>query len=637
MPRTTLGFPRSSVSAPRARARQRDRRSRPGFDALEERQLLSGVFTVSNTNDSGPGSLRAAILASNASPIVSPPTNSPVVVPATAPMNLAVNSGSSNSGGPTSGTTNQATPSSATAPFSIIEFNLPAGSTIAPLSPLPAITVPVETFAPINFSATGTVIPTITISGAQAGQGTVGLDIQTSGANITDLAIDGFSGGGVLFDGAAATYNTLSGDSIGVSLTGSGGGGGNGTYGVEARSGASFNQIYGDTIAASGGNGVVLTGAGTSNNLIQTDRIGTDPTGSFALGNGGSGVVINGGASNNTLNGDLISGNGYYGVYISDAGTSSNVVTNSWIGTNAAGTAAISNGATGVYILNSATNNTVGTGDVISGNAADGVAIAGSGTTGNVVEGDYIGTNASGTAALGIQYTGVYLLAGASSNQIGGTTAATRDVIAGNVYNGVYITGSGTSYNLVVGDFIGTDSSGSYAVGQQSGVVLAGGASSNDIGTMQTSAGDVISGNGTGVEITDSGTMSNWVENDLIGTNAGDTYAVANSTGVLIQRGASYNGVYSNVISGNAVGVEIVGANTADNYVYFNEIGTNQSGSIAIGNLYYGVYVWQASGNVIVYNTIEFSGYYGLVNGYASNSYYYNNVVNNGYGNVVMF
>jgi hypothetical protein len=633
MPRTTLGFPRFSVSPNRARARQRSLRSQPWFDALEGRQLLSGVFTVSNTNDNGPGSLRAAILASNASPIVSPTATSPVVVPAVAPTNLSVSSGSTLSGG----SSTLATPTSATAPFNIIEFNLPAGSTIAPLSPLPAITVPVETFAPINFSATGIVIPTITINGAQAGKGTVGLDIQTSGAYIADLAIDGFSGGGVLFDGAGASYNVLSGDYIGVSLTGSGGGAGNGTYGVEARGGASFNQIYGDTISASGGNGVVLTGQGTSNNLVMTDKIGTDPTGSFALGNGGSGVVINGGASSNTLNGDLISGNGYNGVYISDAGTSSNVVTNCWIGTNAAGTAAIPNGTVGVYILNSATNNTVDSGDVISGNAGDGIAIAGTGTSGNVVAGDFIGTNASGTAGFGIQYTGVYILSGASSNTIGGTTAATRDVISGNVYNGVYITGSGTSYNVVEGDFIGTDVTGRQAVGQQSGVVLAGGATSNDIGTMQTGAGDVISGNGTGVEITDSGTMSNWVENDLIGTDAGDLYSVANSTGVLIVSGASYNGVYSDVISGNGVGVELFGSNTADNYVYFNEIGTNQSGSIAIGNMYYGVYVYQASNNVIVYNTIEFSGYYGIVNGQASNSYYYNNVVNNGYGNVVMF
>jgi titin len=307
------------------------------------------------------------------------------------------------------------------------------------------------------------------------------------------------------------------------------------------------------------------------------------------------------------------------------------VVTNSYIGTNAAGTAALPNGASGVYILNTATNNTVGGGDVISGNAGDGVAIAGSGTTGNVVEGDFIGTNAGGTTALGVQYTGVYILDGASSNIIGDTTAAARDVISGNVYNGVYITGSGTSSNLVEGDFIGTDASGSHAVGQQSGVVLAGGASSNYIGTMKPGAGNVISGNTYGVEITDAGTMLNWVENDLIGTNASDTYAVANTFyGVLIFNGASYNGVYSNVISGNSIGVEIDGADTAGNYVYFNEIGTDQSGSIAIGNVYYGVHVSYASNTVIMYNTIEFSGLYCLVNVKASTTYYGNTVIRNG-------
>jgi hypothetical protein len=64
MPRTTLGFSRFPVSPTRARvearARQRALRRQPGFDALEGQQLLSGVFTVSNTNDSGPGSLRAS-------------------------------------------------------------------------------------------------------------------------------------------------------------------------------------------------------------------------------------------------------------------------------------------------------------------------------------------------------------------------------------------------------------------------------------------------------------------------------------------------------------------------------------------------------------------------------------------------
>ena len=617
--RHTLAAHRGGSSAARSKARERSLRSRPVFDSLEGRQLLSGVFTVSNTNDSGPGSLRAAILASNASPLVSPTPESPVVDPA--PQNLTVTGGGA---------------SSAPAPFNIIQFSLPAGSTISPLSPLPAITQPVETFAPINISSAGQAVPTITINGSQAGVGTVGLDIPSSGSIITDLAIDDFSGGGILFDGALATDNSLNSDYIGIGLTGTGAAG-NGTFGVEARGGASFNQIDNDVISASSGNGVVLTGSGTANNQVQFDKIGTDPTGSFALGNGGSGVVINLGASSNTVSSDLISGNGYNGVYISDPGTSSNVVAGSEIGTNAAGSAAVPNGSVGVYILNSATNNTVGSGDVISGNGGDGVAIAGSGTTQNVVTGDFIGTNAAGTAGLGVQYTGVYILNSASSNVIGGTTAGARNVISGNVYNGVYITGSGTQYNYVEGDSIGTDVTGSYAVGNQSGVVLAAGASDNFIGTTQSGAGNVISGNGYGVEITDAGTMSNWVENDLIGTNAGDTYAVGNSAGVVITAGASYNGVYTDVISGNYIGVEILQAGTTSNYVYFNEIGTNQSGTIAIGNSFCGVDVYQASNNVIVYNTIEFSSYFGLINGSATNSYYYNTVINNGSMNVLTY
>jgi hypothetical protein len=640
---TTLRFPRFPHSlvarrhgstAARAKSRSLSLRTRPVFDSLEGRQLLSGVFTVSNTNDSGPGSLRAAILASNASPVVSPTPTTPVADPA--PVNASSGGGGSSSGSSGLGSASLTGPTAAAAPFNLIEFSLPAGSTISPLSALPAITQPVETFAPINFTSAGPTVPTITINGSQAGAGTVGFDIQSHGTILTDLAIDDFSGGGVLLDGAGATGNAIESDYIGVGLTGTGAAG-NGTFGVEARGGASSNQIDDDVISANSGNGVVLTGSGTSNNVVQLDQIGTNPTGSYALGNGGSGVVINLSASSNTVTNDLISGNGYNGVYITDPGTSGNVVAASEIGTNAAGSAALPNGSVGVYILNSATNNTVGSGDVISGNAGDGVAIAGSGTSQNVVTGDFIGTNAAGTAGLGVQYTGVYILNSATSNTIGGTTAGARNVISGNVYNGVYITGSGTQYNDVEGDYIGTDVTGNHAVGNQSGVVLAGGASDNFIGTTQPGAGNVISGNSYGVEITDSGTTLNWVENDLIGTNAGDTYAVANSIGVTITAGASYNGIYSNVISGNFIGVEILQPGTTNNYLYFNEIGTNQSGTIAIGNSFCGVYDYQASNNVIIYNTIEFNGCYGLVNSSATNTYYYNTVIDNGYMNMLTF
>ena len=85
------------------------------------------------------------------------------------------------------------------------------------------------------------------------------------------------------------------------------------------------------------------------------------------------------------------------------------------------------------------------------------------------------------------------------------------------------------------------------------------------------------------------------------------------------------------MISGNVFGVVITGSNTTGNYVYFNEIGTNASGTIAIGNSFCGVDVYGSSNNIIIYNTVAYSGYYGIINGSATNTYYSNNVYYSGY------
>ena len=122
----------------------------------------------------------------------------------------------------------------------------------------------------------------------------------------------------------------------------------------------------------------------------------------------------------------------------------------------------------------------------------------------------------------------------------------------------------------------------------------------------------MISGNFYGVELTDAGTSYNWVEGDLIGVNAADTYGVGDIAGVLIQSGASSNGIYSDVISGNLDGVMVGGAGTTGNFVYFNEIGTNASGTIAIGNQYAGVYIIGASGNYVLYNTVAYN-FFGIL------------------------
>ena len=354
---TTSWFSRlQSTLAPRkaapSRRRARSLRNLPRFESLEDRQMLSAVFTVTNNLDSGPGSLRQAIISSNANPPVS-----------------QVSHGGGLAGGV------------ASAPFNLIEFSLPYGSTITPQSGGSRRSRSRwKSSAPRTISPRrATSRPSIVLNGSQAGYGTVGLTIQSSGVDVDQLAIDSFSGGGVLFNGAAATGSWLRNDFIGVNLAGSTPGtvaAGNGTFGVELAGGASNNELFDNVISANSGNGVVLTGAGTSGNFVATNLIGTDRTGTHALGNGGSGVVINLGATGNTIDyGNVISGNGYCGVYLNNSGTTGNVISGDFIGTNLTGTAALGNSVTGVEIAAGASSNTVGPGDVLSGNTWNGVAI----------------------------------------------------------------------------------------------------------------------------------------------------------------------------------------------------------------------------------------------------------------------
>ena len=66
--------------------------------------------------------------------------------------------------------------------------------------------------------------------------------------------------------------------------------------------------------------------------------------------------------------------------------------------------------------------------------------------------------------------------------QLAGPRPGPRDIISGNGRSGVYLSGAGTSNNVVAGDYIGTDQFGETALGNGYGGVIAGGASSNTIG-----------------------------------------------------------------------------------------------------------------------------------------------------------
>jgi hypothetical protein len=285
---------------------------------------------------------------------------------------------------------------------STIDFNIPGAGVqrIRPTTPLPDVTQSVLIYGYSQPGYSG--VPLIEINGSRAGWFADGLTLSGPNCAVSGLVIDGFGGAAIRLEGAGG-------------------------------------------------------------DVITRDYLGTDPTGSRALGNG-VGVFIDG-SSQNTIGGlaaifgNLISGNRQAGIGVRGSG---NLIQANRIGTDVSGTAALPNG-TGVSIFGNGSNNTIG-GDtlgvnLISGNQGDGIGVY-SGTA-NLVLGNLIGTDASGTTALPNRY-GVGLFSGSASSVIGGTNAGAGNVISGNRRDGVRIESNG---NLVQGNFIGTDRSGTLSLG----------------------------------------------------------------------------------------------------------------------------------------------------------------------------
>ena len=226
---------------------------------------------------------------------------------------------------------------------------------------------------------------------------------------------------------------------------------------------------------------------------------------------------------------------------------------------------------------------------VINRFAGSGVVLTGGG--GNVVAGNYIGTDAAGAADLGNGGDGVRIEGGSGGNTVGGALAGQRNVISGNGANGVLVAPGGGNY--VYGNHIGTSASGSAAVGNASyGVRVF--TSGNQIGAAL--ARNVISGNGRGVSLEGAGATGNFVRGNYVGTNAGGNSALANNgTGVEISApsntvGGDVSG-QGNVISGNAASGIALTAEADAAVIQGNKIGTNAAGTAAIPNASYGVSV----------------------------------------------
>src|SRR5437667_6983827 len=222
-----------------------------------------------------------------------------------------------------------------------------------------------------------------------------------------------------------------------------------------------------------------------------------------------------------------------------DINSNGNTIEGNFIGTNPAGTAALPNGASsqgGVIFVGASSNNTVGgttpdARNLISGNIGEGVSFGG---TGNTVQGNFIGTDVTGTLPLGNTDRGVFI--NASNCLVGGTTVDARNVISANGRGVDLFSGSN---NTVQGNFIGTDVTGTVVLSNPNVGVNTNGTSNNVIGgltaTPGTPPGNLISGNGTvGVWLGGSSAQANVIQGNIIGADITGTQPLGNTLGIQI-------------------------------------------------------------------------------------------------------
>ena len=330
-----------------------------------------------------------------------------------------------------------------------------------------------------------------------------------------------------------------------------------------------------------------------------------------------------------------------------------NTIAGCWLGLDATGSNAAPNAFQGILLDTGASRNIIGgtnalARNVLSGNTQYGVLISGTNTTGNVILGNYIGTDASGSRVVSNAVGGVFFADGTSRNLIGGTNTGAGNVISGNLGNGILFRGSNVVGNVVQGNFIGTDATGMNALPNSiAGLTIDTGSKSNLVGGTVTGARNVISGqtNTYGVIVANPGTSGNLVQGNYIGLAANGAGAGPNYHGIIFSGGATNNTLggtgagAGNFVSGNlSYGVFITDPGTSGNFVQGNFIGTDGTGTNGAGN-YDNVELQNgAAGNFIggvsagAGNVIAFAGFANVIlydAGTTNNSIRGNSIFNN--------
>jgi len=305
-------------------------------------------------------------------------------------------------------------------------------------------------------------------------------------------------------------------------------------------------------------------------------------------------AVLHIAAGNTTVRGLIINHFKDGGIWIETAG--GNHIEGCYIGTDATGSVTTNSSGNGISISNSPNNIIGGTtphsGNVISGLNSNAISIFAINGTGNQIQGNYIGTNAAGTVGLG-NFAGIFL--GTSNNTVGGIVPEARNVIAASEYAGIVMQVSGTSGNLIQGNYIGTNASGNANIGNTNYGIAIFNSNNNTIGGPSVGARNVVSGNGWGISISSSGSGSpsgNVVQGNYIGLAADGSTPLGNRV-----EGLSLGGGFNTTVGGDIAG--------AGNTIAFN----GPTAEIGVGT---GVKVLGGNGNSIRGNSIFSNGRLGI-------------------------
>jgi len=288
-------------------------------------------------------------------------------------------------------------------------------------------------------------------------------------------------------------------------------------------------------------------------------------------GNYAAGLKIQ--SSDNVIN-HLIFNKFDVGIIMNGTQANRNVITGNFLGVDATGKIPAPN-RLGIYINESSFNiiggNNAEARNIISGNQQDGILIVMTSAHGNKIIGNFIGTDATGTEDLGNGEMGVGMYSTVYENIIGGSLPGERNLISGNDLDGVRITGF---RNEIFGNYIGTDLTGTKTVpNQEEGISLWYGAD-NVIGGPGENEANLISGNlRSGICIINA--KNTRVSGNLIGTTADGAGKLGNEGGgVCLSSGARKNqiGPQNVIVSNNLFGVYIYEDSTVENTITQNSM-----------------------------------------------------------------